>query len=140
MKTSAAIPFAKIPKTYDQLVARHPPRVIRDKTDYENTVAVIDAMAGHELTPDQDDYLELLGQLVETYEAEAGSNPKPARASEVLRFLLNEHELTGDHLAHFLGVDRSQAYKILKGTRALTVDHIKKLSAKFAVEPSLFLG
>lgn len=140
MKTAAAVSFAKLPKSYADLVAFHPPRVIRDKADYENTVAVIDAMAGHKLTPDQDDYLELLGQIVEAYEAETVSNPKPASPSQVLRFLLREHGLTGEDLAKVLGVDRSQAYRILKGARALTVEHIRNLSAKFAVEPALFLG
>jgi antitoxin component HigA of HigAB toxin-antitoxin module len=37
-------------------------------------------------------------------------------------------------------VDRSIAYRILKGARNLTAEHIKKLSGRFAVSADLFLA
>ncbi len=37
-------------------------------------------------------------------------------------------------------VDRSIAYRILKGTRNPTADHIKKLSVRFAVSGDLFFA
>jgi len=36
-------------------------------------------------------------------------------------------------------LNRSIAYRILKGARNLTADHIKKLAARFAVSADLFL-
>jgi HTH-type transcriptional regulator / antitoxin HigA len=132
--------FAELPDTYENLVAFHTPRPIHDDTELENTVEIVDALAGHRLTKDQEDYLHLLSQLVETYENETVERPKNVRGIETLAFLLEEHGQTGDGLATLLGVDRSVAYKILKGTRKLTADHVRKLSAHFRVSADLFLA
>ena len=128
-----------LPAPYGQLVALHTPRPIHDEVGYQNTVEVIDAMAGHRLNPDQEDYLELLSRLVETYEAEASPEPKHASGVAALRFLLQENDLAGDDLAKILDVDRSVAFKVLKGNRRLTADHIRKLAARFHVSSDLFL-
>lgn len=140
MKTNTDISFPSIPTTYDALIAFHPPRVIHDKTEFENTTAIVDAMAGHKLTKDQDDYLELLSQIIEAYENEHVDAPKAPSSIETLKFLLSENDMSGDDLADLLGVDRSQAFKILKGSRALTVDHIKKISDRFRISANVLLS
>jgi antitoxin component HigA of HigAB toxin-antitoxin module len=43
-------------------------------------------------------------------------------------------------LAKLLSVDRSTAYKILKGTRNLTTEHIRRLCERFMVGPELFIA
>jgi antitoxin component HigA of HigAB toxin-antitoxin module len=43
-------------------------------------------------------------------------------------------------LGTIIGVNRSIAYRILKGGRNLTADHVKKLAARFAVSADLFLA
>ena len=60
--------------------------------------------------------------------------------TEALKFLLSENDLSSDGLGQIIGVDRSIAYRILKGSRYLTADHIKKLSTRFAVSADLFLA
>ncbi len=47
--------------------------------------------------------------------------------------------MTGEDLAALLGIDRSQAFKILKGTRSLTVEHIRKLSERFQTGADIFV-
>ena len=128
-----------LPTTYSQLVAFHTPRPIHDVVGYQNAVEVIDALAGHRLNPDQEDYLELLSRLVETYETETSPEPKHASGVAALRFLLQENDLAGDDLARILDIDRSVAFKILKGNRQLTAGHIRKLAARFHVSSDLFL-
>ena len=59
---------------------------------------------------------------------------------ESLKFLLKENGLSADDLGTIIGVDRSIAYRILKGARNLTAEHIKKLSSRFAVSADLFLA
>ncbi|MFA6962825.1 MAG: helix-turn-helix domain-containing protein [Opitutaceae bacterium] len=131
---------AKLPTRYAELVALHMPRPIRESVAYDNTVDVIDALAGHKLNADQEDYLELLSHLVETYEA-AYLTPYPkVKGIEALKFILSENELTGDDLAKLLSVDRSTAYKILKGTRNLTTDHIRTLCSRFSVGAELLIA
>ena len=130
---------SKLPKTYSELVALHVPRPINDKVSYDNTVAVIDALAGRELNRDQDDYLEILSNLVETYEKETLPAFPKISGVKLLEYLMEQNEMSADDLGGLLDVDRSVAYKILKGTRSLTADHIRKLCGRFAVSADLFL-
>ena len=128
-----------LPKTYGELVALHVPRPINDKVSYENTVAIVDALAGHTLNLDQEDYLEILSDLIESYEEENLPSFPRLTMPKLLQFLLEENAMTGEDLAKLLKVDRSVAYKILKGTRNLTTDHIRKLCERFAVRADLFI-
>jgi len=60
--------------------------------------------------------LEILSDLLESYEEK---NLRPFRGfsvQEILRFLLEENRLTGEDLAKLLKVDRSVAYKICSGS------------------------
>ena len=50
MKTTTTLEFADMPKDYQGLVMNFMPKAIHDKIDYENTMEVIDALAGYELT------------------------------------------------------------------------------------------
>jgi len=130
---------AKPPARYADLVALHMPRPIHDRVAYDNTVEVIDTLAGHTLNADQEDFLELLSQLVETYESEHLKPYPKVKGIAALQFLLSENDLTGDDLAKLLGVDRSTAYKVLKGTRNLTTEHLRLLALRFSVSSDLFL-
>jgi HTH-type transcriptional regulator/antitoxin HigA len=123
----------ELPKTYTDLVAVLVPRPIHDKISYDNTVAMIDALAGKDLNRDQEDYLEILSQLVEVYE-EAHLKPYPrASGIKLLKYLLEENSMNGDDLAGLLEIDRSVAYKILKSTRSLTTGHIRRICGRFAI-------
>lgn len=128
-----------LPKTYAELVACHVPRPINDKVSYENTVAIVDALAGHALNHDQEDYLELLGELIESYEEKNMPSLPKLSGAKMLQYLLGENDMTGDDLAKVLKVDRSVAYKMLKGTRNLTTEHIRRLCERFSVRADLFI-
>ena len=131
--------FSRLPTTFEGLVKFHPPRPIHDATGYDNTVEIVDAMAGHPLNGDQDDYLDLLATLIERYDAEHVEKFPVSSGLDLLKYLLEEHKLSGDGLAKILEVDRSIAYRILKGERSLTVTHVKTLAAHFGVSAELFL-
>jgi len=137
---AATLNFARLPKTYSGLVALHMPRPIHDTVVYDNAVEIVHALAGHKLNHDQDDYLAIMAKLVEDYESENVPEPKPVKGIEALKFLLEENDLTAADLGDIVGVNRSIAYRILKGSRNLTADHIKKLAARFAVRADLFLA
>ena len=128
-----------LPKTYAELVALLVPRPINDKVSYENTVAIVDALAGHTLNRDQEDYLEMLGELIESYEDKNVPLLPRFTGPKMLQYLLEENHMTGADLAKLLKVDRSVAYKILKGTRNLTTKHIRRLCERFSVRADLFI-
>jgi HTH-type transcriptional regulator/antitoxin HigA len=137
---TASHSFARLPTTFDALVQAHPPRPIHDKVGYENTVAVIDALAGHSLNEDQEDYLLVISGLVERYETDTLPKRPKVTGVEMLNYILDENNLTGEAFAKIIGVDRSVAYRILKGERGLTAAHIKALCERFKVSADLFIG
>lgn len=130
-----------LPAAYNALAAAFMPRPIHDKVGHENTLAVIDALAGWALNDDQEDYLDLLSSLVETYEDdmlkdELASLP---RGLTMLQYLCDENSVNGVELARILSVGRAQASLLLKGERNLTVTHLQKLSEYFKVSSQLFM-
>lgn len=130
---------ADLPQRYAELVEWHLPRPIHDEVAYQNTVEIVDALAGHKLNADQEDYLELLSRLVEAYEEENVPALTKGSAQDRLKYLLSEHGISGESFGELLGVDRSTAYKLLKGARNLTTEHIRVLAKRFKVSADLFI-
>jgi len=92
-------------------------------------------------TKGQSLYLETLVQLVQAYEASQHEiETADISGLDTLRHLLIENEMNASDLARLLGVHTSMGSKILNGDRSLTVDHLKKLSARFGVRPDLFIA
>lgn len=55
----------------------------------------------------------------------------------VLKTLINQHQLTLSDLPE-IG-SKSMVSRVLKGERKLTLEHIRKLSARFGISPALFV-
>jgi len=124
---------AALPKTYRVLCGLLMPRKIHDTAELEAAQEIIDVLAVLPTrTPDQDDYLETLAELVEAYE-EQNVKFSQRPGLETLKFLLAENDLTASDLSRLLG------YRILDGERNLTTRHIKKLARHFHVGPEVFL-
>lgn len=129
----------KLPGRFEDLVALMPPRAIVDDVQHDNTITMIDRLMAHaKLTKGQESYLETLVQLVQAYEASHHAIG-PLSGIDALRYVLDEHGMNASDLARLLGVHSSMGSKILKGDRALTVDHLKVLSARFKVRPDIFM-
>lgn len=133
--------FADMPAEYGALCRDVLlPRPIRDRTQYRDTVAIADTLAGHRLNRDQSDYFALLCDLIEAWERDHQPAPPPAAGPlDVLRHLLEANDLTGADLARLLDVSRSLASRILSGERQLTAAHIATLSRRFRLNPAAFL-
>jgi len=142
MKTATKLTYDNLPETYEGLVRLHMPRPIHDKIAFDNACEVLDILAvlstNGKLNQDQEDYLTLLTDLVEAYDKEICPPYPKVSSLDMLKYLMEEHDLTGDDLAKILKVDRSLAYRILKGERNLTTAHIKNLAAHFGCSPGLF--
>ena len=130
--------FARLPKSYAGLCRILTPRPIHDAVEFQNVTEITDAMAGHKLTADQEDYFDLLCRLLEDYEKEKISPPK-APPLEVLRQLLEAHDLSAADLARLLDVHRTLGPMILRGERQLTLNHVRTLARHFGVSADLFL-
>lgn len=139
MKTThAKVEFARLPKDYAGLCRILTPRPIHDKVDFENVAEITDAMAGHKLTPDQEDYFDLLCRLIEDYEKERVNAPK-VTVLEALQHLLEAHDMSAADLARLLDVHRTLGAMILRGERKLTLNHVRTLALHFGVSADVFL-
>lgn len=140
MKTAAATDFAKMPKSYQGLVMLFMPRAIHDNIDYENTMDVVDALAGHALSDEQELFLDTLSTLIEAYENEhyaiktSGLSPL-----EAVKFLMEEHGMIAADLGKLLG-ERTLGSKILRGERKIGLKYAKALAERFQVDVGLFIA
>ena len=131
----------KLPSRFEELVRVMPPQAIMDDVQNDNTLEVVDRlMAQGKLTKGQALYLETLVQLVQAYEAQHHAiDTSDLSGLDSLKHLLQENAMNASDLARLLGVHASMGSKILRGERALTVDHLKKLASRFKVRPGLFI-
>ena len=138
MKTK--LTFKDLPKNYQGLLALHMLRPIHDKVDYGNALEILDAMAGQNLNRDQDDYFEALSLLVEAYESAHLPGLPSKRGLPLLQHLVEENGMSAADLSRLMGTDRSLGVRILNGERNLTVDHARKLAARFQVPMEIFFA
>lgn len=133
-------PKTKLPGRYADLVRTMAPQAIVDDAHYENTARMIDRlMVSGKLTRGQAWYMETLVQLAQAYDASRGEMDEPVKGVDALKHLLEENDMNAADLARLLGVHASMGSKLLKGDRALTVEHLKLLSARFTVRPDTFM-
>jgi HTH-type transcriptional regulator / antitoxin HigA len=123
---------------YLELVRAFPLRPIRSDAELDRAIAVIDSLViRKDLDSDQEDYLDVLGDLVHKYEAE--HDPLLAVSdSDMIRFLVDSNEMSQAELAEQSGIAESTISEILAGKRKLSRRHIAALSRVFRVSPSVF--
>ncbi len=80
--------------------------------------------------------LDTLGTVVHAYEEKHHAMPR-AKAPDLLRLLMEEHGLTQSDLPD-VG-SQGVVSEILAGKRDLNVRHIRALSKRFKVSPSVFM-
>ena len=140
MKTASAMIFEKMPRSYRGLVMMFMPRSIHDEIDYENTVEIIDALVGHDLSAEQELFLDTLSTLVEAYENEHHAiKTRGVSPLARLQFLMDEHGMVAADLGKLLG-ERTLGSKILRGERKIALKYAKALAEKFGVDVSLFIA
>lgn len=129
MKTRVNVPLEALPKRYSDLCQVMLPRPIHDEVGYANTVELANAFAGFEeqLTDDQNDYFDLLCDLIEKYERENTTFPQLS-ALKLLKHLLEEHQLSAVDLSRILGKSAPLGRKILSCERRITADHAVALA------------
>lgn len=135
---SLATIYGETQDTYLSLIRRFPLRPIRSEGELDEAIAVIDALVVEEpLKAAAADYLAVLSDLVEQYEAEV--HPiAPASDAEMLRHLLDAQAVTQTEVAQATGIVESTISAVLAGKRHLTREHIGKLARYFHVSPNVF--
>ena len=132
--------YGKTEDRYLDLIRRFPLRPLRTDTDLDAAVAVIDDLIDRAvLTAAEQDYLDVLSDLVETYETET-IPMRPVGDAELLRFLIEHKSVTQAGAATGAGIAESTISEVLAGKRKLNRGQIAKLARYFHVEPGAFLS
>lgn len=125
---------------YLELVRRFPLRPIRSERELDRAIAVIDALLDRDrLTQAEEDYLDVLGDLVERYEDEQHPIEDVSEA-DMLRHLIEAKGVTQAAAARGARVAESTISEVLSGKRRLTRGQIEKLAAYFHVKRAVLLA
>jgi HTH-type transcriptional regulator/antitoxin HigA len=123
---------------YWQLVHAFPLIPIRDDNHLEQALMIIDQLTDN---PQRDvgtqAYLGALADLVYVYEQQHVTWPR-VRGVDVLRHLMEEHQLTQADLAPLFG-GRSVVSAVLAGKRRLNLTQITRLAARFGLPADAFI-
>ncbi|MEP0876715.1 helix-turn-helix domain-containing protein [Funiculus sociatus GB2-M2] len=121
------------------LLKAFPPRPIATEEDFIATQQVIDSLIDRgKLTPDEQDYLNVLGSLVHDYEEL--HHPLPTlQGVELIKALMVELNLRQKDLVPIFKTE-SIVSAVLNGKRQLTVEHIQKLADFFHISPAVFFS
>ena len=112
--------------------------LIRTDADYNKALKMLNQLldeVGDDESHPLFNFLEVLGTLIESYEADHVKIPDvPAR--EVLKYLMEEHGLSQEDLPE-IG-SQGVVSEILRGKRELNTRQIKALSKRFGISPAVF--
>ncbi|MDN5882444.1 MAG: hypothetical protein L0H37_08740, partial [Nitrosospira sp.] len=113
--------------------------LVNNEEDYARARATIDALLDE--VGDKEDHplaevLDYLANQVKTYEDENFQIPE-GKPMEVLRFLMEQHELKQEDLGEC--APQSRISDILSGNRSISKEIAKRLVYRFHVRADLFL-
>jgi HTH-type transcriptional regulator/antitoxin HigA len=132
--------YGKAEDRYLDLVRQFPLRPLRADVDLDAAIAIIDALLDRPvLTIPEQDYLDVLSDLVETYESETVPMQRVGDA-DLLRFLIEQRGVTQAAVADGCAIAESTISEVLAGKRKLNRAQIAKLSRYFHVDPGAFLS
>ena len=122
-----------------EMMAHGAPRVIHNDKELEAyTVALFQLTALENPSPSEVEAIELLTLLVERYEQEHYSIPAADPVS-IVRLLIEQQDLTQRDLIPQFGSE-SAVSMFLAGRRKLTLEQVRKLSARFRLPADVFIA
>lgn len=123
---------------YFGLVERFPLRPLRTDGELAEAIALIDSLIVRgDLDSGEQDYLDVLADLVERYEVEEHPMPSVPDA-EMLRHLIEARQVTQIEVASATEIANSTISEILAGKRRPTRHQVNVLARYFSVSPMVF--
>jgi HTH-type transcriptional regulator/antitoxin HigA len=137
-RTTLAQRYGKRRDRYLELIHQFPLRPIENEADLDAAITVIDSLIDQDsLSGPEQDYLEVLGDLVEAYET-VNYPSEPVSDGEMLKYLLEINGVTQAAVAKAAGIAVSTISEVLSGKRKLNRRQIGKLAKYFHVGPGVF--
>jgi HTH-type transcriptional regulator / antitoxin HigA len=130
----------KLTASYLALIRRFPLRPITSEAELDRATALVNELLDRDrLDAAEDDYLDVLSDLIERYENK--HHPiEDVSADEMLAFLIEQKGVTQAGAARGAGIAESTVSEVLSGKRQLTRKQIEKLASYFHVSPAVFLS
>jgi HTH-type transcriptional regulator/antitoxin HigA len=127
---------------YGSLLASVLPSAIKNDEELERLTNEADRLITKDiregsLSPEEDELLELLSILIESYEDEHYPIPE-ASPNEVLKFLMEDRELKQKDLLPIFG-STGITSEVVNGKRSISKAQAKKLAEYFKVSVELFI-
>jgi HTH-type transcriptional regulator / antitoxin HigA len=133
---------ARVNDGYLDLVRRFPLRAIRSERDHAAAGRILNRLLGRRQPPlshGECQYLDALIELTRAYESQADRfRLEKMQPIEIVRYLMEQNDMNAADIGKVLG-NKTAASLVLSGKRELSKAHIRKLAARFKVEPGLFL-
>jgi HTH-type transcriptional regulator/antitoxin HigA len=125
---------------YMELVAKFPLRPLRSERDLDRATKIVNALAVRgDLSRGEQDYLDVLTELVEAYERV--HHPIPDLSGpDMLRHLLEERSVSHAEAAREMGMAPSTVSEILRGKRGIGRKHMEAFARYFHVSQAVFLA
>ncbi|MFY9311587.1 MAG: transcriptional regulator [Bacteroidia bacterium] len=111
-------------------------KVIKSKEQYIDYTTKLIKLWENPTDKNEDDR-ELLEVLIETWERE-NSKHEDADPVELIKFLMDNHNLKREHMMEILEISKSTLSKILSYKKGLSKTVIRKLSEKFKISQEAF--
>jgi len=124
--------------SYMALIRRFPLRPIQSEAELDQATVVMNSLLDRDRDPAEDDYLDVLSDLVERYE-DKHYPIEDVSENEMVEFLIEQKGVTQAEAARGAGIAESTISEVLSGKRRLTRKQIEKLAAYFHVSPAVFL-
>jgi HTH-type transcriptional regulator / antitoxin HigA len=127
------------PTQYSELLSRHQPKLIKTEAENDRALAVVEElMHRSDLTPEEDELLNLLVLLIERFETEFYQCGAASTPHSMLEFLMEQQDITQTDLLPIFASE-SEVQAVLKGDRDLTISQVKALATRFHVKPTAFV-
>lgn len=124
--------------SYLKLVHRFPLRPLESEIEFEQAIDIVDKLLDHKkLDPGEQDYLDVLSDLVERFEEELYPEAE-VPDGPMVRFLMDAKGVNQKQVAKGTNIATSTISDVLAGKRSLNRSQIGKLARYFHVEPSVF--
>jgi HTH-type transcriptional regulator / antitoxin HigA len=131
--------MSQVPSKYLELIRSFRLRPIRSDTGLAQATKVLHQLLDAErLTVAERDYLDVLGNLIEDYEAQA-IPIADLPPHEMLAAVMESREINQVQLAKETGIPVSTISELLSQRREFNVAHIEKLCPFFGLEPGAFI-
>lgn len=128
-------------KIFEKLIKRFPLRPIHNEKENELAAEICDEFTARidKLCQAEQDYLEVLSDLITKFESRWDSEDLNMSPSELIKYLMEENALNQSDLIEDFG-SASRISEFLSGKRGLSVEQAKKLSQRFKLSLDALLA